>query len=98
LLLQNIRNCDVAGRYGGEELVVIIPGLDLVKARQAATKIASKIAEHAFEGMADHVTISGGVCQIRQNSADQVLKNVGPKLYDAKHQGRNLILVRDSVS
>jgi len=50
---------DVAARYGGEEMAVIIPDTDIKEAFKAAERIRKKISKLEFEGFS--VTVCIGV-------------------------------------
>lgn len=45
ILLDNARQYDEVGRYGGEEFAVLLPGTTLASALQTAERLRGKIAE-----------------------------------------------------
>jgi diguanylate cyclase (GGDEF)-like protein len=96
------RQDDIVARYGGEEFVVILPNTNPSGAIAIATRIqegiqAQKIT-HAPSPVNEYVTISCGVACIIPNpnsSTEKLLEQADIALYQAKKQGRNLIIFRD---
>ncbi len=92
------RKIDVACRYGGEELVVILPGIDATGAREVGERIRRDLAGqklHSATGPVQ-VTISGGVTAVNGPTelSDQDLFALADRaLYMAKQQGRNRVEV-----
>ena len=83
-----------AGRWGGEEFMVLIPGTDSQAAAYVAEKIRASFEAHEFE-KAGHRTISLGVTQADENrDPDQICINVDHNLYDAKRTGKNKVVVK----
>lgn len=93
-LVGGIRPCDVACRYGGEELVVLLPncGLDEVAAR--AETLRSRI-ESLSENHGIRITASFGVACSPETSArtSDLLAQADAALYRAKNQGRNRVAI-----
>ncbi len=97
---QNKRSTDLLARYGGEELVLLLPNTSLADAQRLA-RIACAAVEHvaithAASPVGDHVTVSIGVASLvpngREPSAD-LIAAADRALYDAKQGGRNRIAV-----
>jgi diguanylate cyclase (GGDEF)-like protein len=82
-------------RYGGEEFLIILPGLELRKAAGLAEKIRQDVAGYKFVLRREEtsVTISAGVCSYsdEMKDKDDLLKNADFLLYKAKKEGRNKI-------
>ena len=79
----------LAGRYGGEEFAVLLPGMDLAQARDCCMGLCRAVAalEDAFE-----VTTSIGVAQWRADEDPlQALGRADAALYRAKQAGRNRV-------
>lgn len=95
---------DVAARYGGEELVVILPDTDERGAAQIAHTIRRKIAALQIpHESSEHqvVTISLGVTTMIPSIklvAAQLVENADIALYSAKAQGRNGACMSNVVS
>jgi diguanylate cyclase (GGDEF)-like protein len=98
LLNDRVRVGDRAYRYGGEELLLILPEQDLDKAQAVAERHRANV-----EGVAllhpenpPHrvVTFSAGVAAAqRGETPDEVLKRADEALYAAKRAGRNRVVV-----
>ncbi|WP_256080987.1 GGDEF domain-containing protein [Massilia sp. YIM B04103] len=89
---------DLAARYGGEELVVLLPGTDVAGAMSVAESIRIAIAELALEhkgNSAGRVTISAGVEALApagaQSEPVDLIVAADKALYRAKHSGRNRV-------
>jgi diguanylate cyclase (GGDEF)-like protein len=93
LILDSVRNMDIACRYGGEELVVIMPNTDLTNSLIIAERIRVKIAEYDFDGF--NVTVSIGLSVLDQNDTEVIdLVSLADKaLYKAKNSGKNRVVV-----
>lgn len=90
-LKENIRNIDIACRWGGEEFLLLLPTATL----QSAISIANKIREniHTIEiEPAGGVTISCGVSEVRiGEEMEEVVERADRALYLAKNSGRNCV-------
>jgi diguanylate cyclase (GGDEF)-like protein len=92
-----IRACDRAlcARYGGEELAVLLPGLNLNAAARVAESIRqsleAKVIDH--EGLTLRVTLSAGVadCPQHAGSVEELISAADTALYQAKASGRNRV-------
>ena len=92
LLRQQIRNCDLLCRLGGEEFAVILPETALEGARIAAEKLRANVAasKFRFKNSPVPVTISIGVAEFHAgDTIEDVFERADRALYMAKHQGRN---------
>jgi diguanylate cyclase (GGDEF)-like protein/PAS domain S-box-containing protein len=91
LVRENIRSVDLAGRWGGDEFMVLMPQSDLNAAMSVAEKLRQAIAGHSFEKI-DGITASFGVTMfVPQDDSNSLLKRVDDSLYQAKKNGRNRI-------
>ena len=87
----NIRENDIASRWGGEEFTVIFPGTTHKGAHATAEKIRSSI-EGAPTGLDATITCSVGIAEFDPaESHDALLKRLDQALYEAKASGRNCI-------
>lgn len=85
-LKENVRDTDLAARFGGEEFILIISEIGL--------KDIYKIAERHLELIYKRVgiTVSMGVAEYRNNqTAGELIKAADKALYRAKENGRNRI-------
>jgi len=103
LVRENVRSEDVFGRFGGEEFLLVMPGLAAAQAMNAAGMVRRRIEEFAFEGEETQpmgrITISGGVASFPDDAPDSVelLRAADAALYRAKNGGRNLVLRADDT-
>jgi len=99
LLRRELRATDTAGRMGGEEFAVILPGSSLQAALGFAERVCGKLAEHplSFGRHEISITVSIGVTSILDDdlSADAVLSRADGALYQAKDGGRNRVELAD---
>ena len=90
-----VRASDFAGRYGGEEFVVLLPDTDLDGAVALAGKLRSAIAGLQFSSVPRMVTASLGVAAMPADTVDgpTLLRYADRALYTAKERGRNRVEV-----
>jgi diguanylate cyclase (GGDEF)-like protein len=96
VLQAEVRSSDLVGRYGGEEISILLPETDILSARQVAEKLRRAIESHVFDyqGTSVDVTASIGVsaCQSGDGQSWQALLNQADEaLYRAKESGRNRV-------
>ncbi|MEX0959479.1 MAG: diguanylate cyclase [Burkholderiales bacterium] len=101
VLQTHTRTEDVACRYGGEELCVVLPGASPGITRGRADQLRRSVAELPLERAGTslgQVTISIGVSSFPDHGANwhEVLKAADTALYRAKQQGRNRVAVAGS--
>jgi len=103
VLQESVRDCDLAARYGGEELMAILPGAPLETCAEVAERIRRRISEARLTPRAtgeevSSLTVSIGVAQFRMaESADDMIERCDRALYQAKRSGRNCV-VRESLA
>lgn len=91
------RNEDIAVRFGGEEIVLILPGTQKYNALILAERIRRKIEKMKlnFEGQNIQVTVSGGVATFPLDTdvVAEMVECADRALYRAKKQGRNQVVL-----
>ncbi len=97
LLKSSVRESDIACRYGGEEMVLVLPGLSLEHACIKAEAIRSAIAHLALKHNGrplDNLTASFGVAVYPEHGtiASDLLQVADAALYQAKAAGRNQVV------
>lgn len=97
LLLRTLRGTDLCARYGGEEMIVLMPGTDIGQARLTAERLREIIANAVLDlpdGRNLKLTISGGISQWRPGiTLASLISTADRALYQAKEAGRNRIAI-----
>lgn len=97
-----VRNCDLVGRIGGEEFAILLPQTDA----QAAMILAERLC-HSFVGLnltndskPIEVSVSIGVASREQDdrSIEPLIKRADQALYKAKRSGKNKVCSSSSLS
>ena len=91
-----VRPSDTFGRIGGEEFMLIFPGLGHVEAERVLARILSQIRDRAYVGRDVEVfyTVSAGLVERRRSDdARGIYGRADQALYEAKQAGRNRIQV-----
>lgn len=98
LLSQSTRRSDHAGRWGGEEFMVVCAQTTMEGARQLAENLREKIAATEFP-VIGHKTCSFGVAAVRPgDSPKELLVRADDALYRAKNGGRNCVELESAAS
>jgi len=100
-LTDELREYDLAARFGGEEFALLLPDTELFQATVAAERIRKRVAILEFEGCLKEIglTISLGVAagprqDIRE--IDDLVRLADDALYAAKREGRNRVVIADA--
>ncbi len=84
---------DIAARYGGEEMIALLPETDLKGAYIVAERLRKAVEEHEFTGYKTslHVTISIGISEYPTSDTDinELIRKADTALYSSKESGRN---------
>ena len=92
---KHTRGSDIACRYGGEEFLLVLPGIGLDSAVKRAEEIRHRCTELIIQhaGQALSVTMSFGVaCFTDQGqAADEIIINADNAMYQSKRTGRNKV-------
>ena len=101
-LRSQLREPDVAGRFGGEEFTVLLPGADAGDTMAAAERIRAAIARlrvTTVDKLNDHAVITGVTASIGVAvrpadgaTADACLRIADANVYRAKQRGRNTVV------
>lgn len=98
-----VHSRDIVARFGGEEFMILINNSDKEYARLAAEHIRKQVYNlkipHMFnDRVATNVTVSIGMAQLVDGDIDSALARADKALYEAKHLGRNNILISEELS
>lgn len=96
-IIGHIRPNDSAIRYGGEEIVVILPGIERGELIEVAGRIRATISQAAVKGLDGNplppVTVSVGIALLApQQDGLSLIAEADSALYHAKSTGRNRIV------
>ena len=96
------RPADLAARYGGEELVLLMPETDEIQARQVVEALCGAVADlhiaHEASAVAPVLTVSVGGATLSPDSSElqaELFEAADAELYRAKQAGRNRIAWRE---
>ncbi len=96
ILRDSVREIDVVGRYGGEELIVGLVGAGPKDALEITEQLRQKIAETPikFRDQIIIVTASFGIASLLPDlNLEELIKRADEALYLAKNSGRNKVVV-----
>ncbi|WP_262966182.1 diguanylate cyclase [Methylobacter psychrophilus] len=104
--VSNIRRAsDMVARLGGEEFVCLLPEVPREQAINLAEQILFSIRDlgiaHADSPVANHVTVSLGLATLnldQHKTWQNLLQHADVALYQAKHEGRNRLIVDQQMS
>jgi diguanylate cyclase (GGDEF)-like protein len=95
LVRSGLRSTDIAGRFGGEEICLILPQCRLESAVVIAERIRQEleVLQIPYREKFLQVTVSGGVSavDVTTTSGDELIEAADQALYEAKRTGRNRI-------
>lgn len=93
VLRDTLRDSDVAGRWGGEEFLLLLPGADEEGAAQLAERVRVALSTKSIPGAAGlRVTASFGVAEYTPESGtEQLVAAADDALYRAKRGGKNRV-------
>ncbi|KZQ28753.1 diguanylate cyclase [Enterobacter genomosp. O] len=101
LIASALRKNDVAGRVGGEEFCIVLPGIDLEEARGVADRIRCRInSKEILVKKSTTLRISAslgvsGADEAGNYDFEQLQSVADARLYQAKQTGRNRVVWRD---
>jgi len=94
-LERNLRDADIAGRYGGEEFIIVLPKTELSSAVNVAERVRTTIEATKMKdnnGDIFGVTASQGVSSYESGEDEySLISRADSALYKAKENGRNRI-------
>ena len=100
-----LREYDIAGRYGGEEFSLLLPFTNINEAQMVAERLRRTIENTVIDiskvnnendVKTIQITLSLGVYQIKESDSDvDLMKKADKALYQAKNTGRNRVVIND---
>ncbi|MDQ3778174.1 MAG: diguanylate cyclase, partial [Actinomycetota bacterium] len=100
-LRESVREIDLAGRWGGEEFALVLPGTDLEGGLHLAERVRAAVAAErlrAPDGATIGVTASFGVASYPDVAdGEELLAAADAALYEAKRDGKNRVAAAGRV-
>jgi diguanylate cyclase (GGDEF)-like protein len=97
VLSTQVRTCDHAFRYGGDEFIVLLGGADVEVAKKVAERIRKAVEAHSFfiEGHDLKLTVSIGLAEYptHAQSAEQLIQLADQAMYYGKRKSRNIVFI-----
>jgi diguanylate cyclase len=96
IVVNALRPTDRVGRFGGEEFMLLLPDTGLAESAAVMARLERELAARPLqEGSARvSMTFSGGVAQrSAQESLDELVARADAALYEAKHAGKNRVVL-----
>lgn len=97
LIRRNIREKDYAGRYGGDEFMIVFPGLESIQVAEIAKRILFEFREKKIEDWT--FTCSCGIAVfdgVSSGSVEQLIEEADRALYAGKKNGKDKIVTYTS--
>lgn len=91
IIRSNIRKGDMAGRYGGEEFILVLPDTGDIDAYKVCEKIRKSIEATPLLGDQLPLTMSFGAASFPAHGVveEELIEKADQALYESKHMGRN---------
>ncbi|MDD2789739.1 MAG: GGDEF domain-containing protein [Sulfurimonas sp.] len=106
LIKQTIRETDFVARYGGEEIVVLLPLANSQNAMFLAERLRNKIQDFVISvksvqenSLELSITVSIGVATrtVKTTKAEELIKDADEAMYQAKNSGRNRVMLSEKL-
>jgi len=98
-IARTVRGIDAAGRYGGEEFIVLFVEADVEAALPALERVRAAVAALGPPRIARTITVSAGVAVhqglFEKTSFESLVARADAALYAAKKAGRNRVAVEE---
>ncbi|WGI26097.1 sensor domain-containing diguanylate cyclase [Halomonas alkaliantarctica] len=96
-LVSNVlRDTDLHIRLGGEEFLIIMPGVNAEEAYQGMERVRESVAQQTFSEHQLTVTLSSGIASYVEASGTRLLDRADKAMYQAKQTGRNRVVIASS--
>jgi diguanylate cyclase (GGDEF)-like protein len=102
-MLKVLRPYDSIGRYGGEEIIILLPGCDRKEARAVGERLAESIRNAPFVSGPDRISATVSIGSATKGTpssdhADRMVVSADQYLYEAKTSGRDRVVTGPSLS
>jgi diguanylate cyclase (GGDEF)-like protein len=101
--VKSMRSSDFLARYGGDELLMILPETDADKAKLAAEQVKSRLSGFEVslpDGTTRKLSFTGGIAiyPTHAESASDLLRAADEALYRAKRKERGIFLIAEEIT
>lgn len=96
LVSEMLRDTDLHIRLGGEEFLIIMPGVNAEEAYQGMERVRKSVAQQSFTEHQLSVTLSSGIASYAEGSGSRLLDHADKAMYQAKQAGRNRVVIASS--
>ncbi len=96
ILKENVRREDAVARWGGEEFLLLLTGVNIDEAEQICEKLRSEVASlFVKDGEAEtRMTVTIGIAPLTQKKGfKEALREADEALYFGKHHGRDQVVI-----
>ncbi|WP_386082332.1 diguanylate cyclase [Vreelandella sp. F11] len=91
-----LRDTDLHIRLGGEEFLIIMPGVNAQEAYLGMERVRESVAQPTFTEHQLTVTLSSGIASYADGSGSRLLDRADKAMYQAKQTGRNRVVIASS--
>lgn len=99
LIKERLRDIDLIGRYGGEEIVIFLLGANKNSAYNVAEEIREKIFSTPIKVKSNkkiNISVSIGVAELtKEKKLEELIKKADQAMYRAKKSGKNKTVIAD---
>lgn len=94
LLEGALRSIDLIGRWGGEEMVIMLVGAASQDALRTAENLREKISTHTFKFRNKKIQLTGsfGVAEMQGGDLEKLVEKADKAMYGAKKMGKNKVV------
>ena len=97
-ILENTRKTDTAGRYGGDEFMVILPSSTIADAKIVAQRILEEVYQLVVEDSSAKISVSIGIAsRTNEKEVSELIKKADTAMYKAKRDGGNRLNISEEV-
>ncbi len=91
LLWKTVRSTDLIGRWGGEEFLLLVRGVDATGMAHLAEKLRTTVGHYDFSKVGKVSMSIGATAYVQHEPVDALLKRADEALYLAKNNGRDRV-------
>lgn len=99
IIRDHTRDQDFIARWGGEEILLLLPETSVSEATELASRLRKVIADYPFgdAGHCYHLTMTFGIaCHLPGMTLNELIKKADQALYEGKESGRNQVVIATS--